>query len=361
MPISPEYIRKIIHIDMDAFYASVEQRDFPELKGKPVAVGGSSQRGVVAAASYEARKFGVRSAMPSVTAARLCPDLVFVKARFDVYREVSQQIRAIFLEYTDLVEPLSLDEAYLDVTENKKGIAAATQIAKEIRERILAETQLTASAGISINKFLAKVATDINKPNGMTLIPPDRAEAFLERLEIQKFYGIGAKTAEKMKRLGIFTGADLKARSEVDLARLFGKAGRHYFRIVRALDKRPVKPDRQRKSVGAENTFSEDLNTEAEMISKLTPIVHKVADRLGKADLAGRTVTLKIKYHDFVINTRSRSAGVFLATFEDLMPVVEALLHQPEFPPQPVRLLGVSVSNLNHDELAGPMQLTLEF
>ncbi|MEM9985772.1 MAG: DNA polymerase IV, partial [Bacteroidota bacterium] len=239
MPIPPEYIRKIIHIDMDAFYASVEQRDRPELKGKPVAVGGSSKRGVVAAASYEARRYGVRSAMPSVTAARLCPELIFVKARFDRYREVSQLIRSIFFDYTDLVEPLSLDEAYLDVTENKKGYLSATQIAREIRARILNQTQLTASAGISINKFLAKVASDINKPDGMTLIPPDRAESFLEKLEIGRFYGIGKKTAEKMKRLGIFTGQDLKNRSEVELARLFGKAGRHYYRIVRALDKRP--------------------------------------------------------------------------------------------------------------------------
>ena len=361
MTIPPEYIRKIIHIDMDAFYASVEQRDNPDLKGKPVAVGGSSKRGVVAAASYEARKYGVRSAMPSVTAARLCPDLIFVRSRFDQYREVSRQIREIFFEYTDLVEPLSLDEAYLDVTENKKGILTATQIAREIRQRILEETQLTASAGISINKFLAKVATDINKPNGMTLIPPDRAEAFLEKLEIGKFFGIGAKTAEKMQRLGIFTGADLKARSEIDLAKLFGKSGRHYYRIVRALDKRPVKPDRIRKSVGAENTFFEDLKTEGEMISRLTPIVQKVVDRMQAVNLAGRTVTLKIKYHDFVINTRSRSSKTFLSTFEEIMPIVEALLHQPEFPPEPVRLLGVSLSNLNNEELDTPQQLTLEF
>lgn len=359
--IPPEYIRKIIHIDMDAFYASVEQRDQPALKGKPVAVGGSSQRGVVAAASYEARRYGVRSAMPSVTAARLCPDLIFVKARFDRYREVSQQIRSVFFEYTDLVEPLSLDEAYLDVTKNKQGLASATQIAREIRARILAETQLTASAGISINKFLAKVASDLNKPDGITLIPPDRAETFLEKLPIEKFFGIGAKTAEKMKRLGIFTGADLKARSEIELARRFGKAGRHYYRIVRGLDKRSVKPDRLRKSVGAENTFSEDLRTEAEMISQLSPIVRKVCERMEKADLAGRTVTLKIKYHDFQITTRSRSLSRFVRSYEEIFPVIEDLLHHPEFPPRPVRLLGASVSNLNHEELAGPVQLTLAF
>ncbi len=361
MTIPPEYIRKIIHIDMDAFYASVEQRDRPELKGKPVAVGGSSKRGVVAAASYEARRYGVRSAMPSVTAARLCPDLIFVKARFDQYREVSQLIRSIFFDYTDLVEPLSLDEAYLDVTENKKGYLSATQIAREIRARILEETQLTASAGISINKFLAKVASDINKPDGMTLIPPDRAESFLEKLEIGRFYGIGKKTTEKMKRLGIFTGKDLKNRSEVELARLFGKAGRHYYRIVRALDKRPVKPDRQRKSVGAENTFSEDLTSAAEMMGRLSLIAQRVAERLQKSDLAGRTVTLKIKYHDFVINTRSKTLQQFVARYDELMPVVESLLHQPKVPPDPVRLLGISVSNLNHEELMGPQQLTLEF
>lgn len=359
--IPPEYIRKILHIDMDAFYASVEQRDQPELRGKPVAVGGSSHRGVVAAASYEARRYGVRSAMPSVRAARLCPDLIFVKARFDRYREVSQQIRAIFFDYTDLVEPLSLDEAYLDVTENKRGIASATQIAREIRARIRAETELTASAGISINKFLAKVASDLNKPDGITLIPPDRAESFLDNLPIEAFYGIGAKTAEKMKRLGIFNGADLKARREVDLAHLFGKAGRHYYRIVRGLDKRPVKPDRQRKSVGAENTFSADLTTEAEMLGQLSPIVHKVCQRMAAADLAGRTITLKIKYHDFQITTRSRSLGRFVRRFDDIFPVIQDLLHQPEFPPRPVRLLGASVSNLNHDELAGPVQLTLSF
>lgn len=359
--IPTEYIRKIIHVDMDAFYASVEQRDHPELRGKPVAVGSSSRRGVVAAASYEARKYGVRSAMPSVTAARLCPELIFTKARFDQYRDVSQQVRAIFFEYTDLVEPLSLDEAYLDVTENKRSIPAATQIAREIRARILVETQLTASAGISINKFLAKVATDLNKPDGMTLIPPERAEAFLEQLPIEKFFGIGAKTAEKMKRLGIFTGGDLKSRDEIELARRFGKAGRHYYRIVRGLDKRPVKPDRLRKSVGAENTFLEDLTTEAEMLDKLAPIVQKVCQRMANVDLAGRTITLKIKYHDFQITTRSRSLSHHAHRYEEIFPVIADLLYQPEFPPKPVRLLGASVSNLNNEDLAGPQQLTLAF
>jgi DNA polymerase-4 len=359
--IPSDYIRKIIHIDMDAFFASVEQLDTPALRGKPVAVGGGSMRGVVAAASYEARQYGVRSAMPSVTAARLCPELIFVRARFDRYQEVSQQIREIFFEYTDLVEPLSLDEAYLDVTENKRGMTSATHIAREIRARIHAETLLTASAGISINKFLAKVASDLNKPDGMTLIPPERAEAFLEKLPIEKFFGIGAKTEAKMKRLGIFVGADLKARSELDLAQIFGKAGRHYYRIVRGLDKRPVKPDRLRKSVGAEHTFSEDLSTETQMLDQLAPIVQKVCTRMAQGDLAGRTITLKIKYHDFQITTRSRSLDHFVHRYEDIFPVITALLHQPAFPDRPVRLLGASVSNLNHEELLGPRQLTLAF
>ncbi|GAB4409462.1 MAG: DNA polymerase IV [Bacteroidia bacterium] len=352
--------RKIIHIDMDAFFASVEQRDNPALRGRPVAVGGSRARGVVAAASYEARKYGVRSAMPSLTAARLCPDLIFVRPRFDRYREVSMQIREIFYAYTDLVEPLSLDEAYLDVTTNKQGLTSATQIARQICARIQAETGLTASAGISINKFLAKVASDLRKPNGITLIPPDRVHAFLEKLPIEKFYGIGKKTAEKMKRLGIHNGADLKARSELDLAQLFGKAGRHYYRIVRALDDRPVQPDRLRKSVGAENTFAEDLHDETDMLDRLVPLVAKVCDRLQAIPAAGRTITLKIKYHDFAIHTRSRTVSRYLGRAEDIMPHIAALLHAPHFPDRPVRLLGVSVSHLDL-EAEGGKQLTLAF
>jgi len=359
MSIDPAYIRKIIHIDMDAFYASVEQRDNPDLRGKPVAVGGGSKRGVVAAASYEARKYGVRSAMPSITAARLCPDLVFVKPRFSHYREVSQQIRGIFFQYTDLVEPLSLDEAYLDVTENKQGIDSATRIAREIRLKIKEETQLTASAGISINKFLAKIASDLHKPDGITLIPPDRAETFLEKLAIEKFFGIGAKTAAKMKRRGIFTGADLKARTEMELARQFGKAGRHYYRMVRAMDDRRVKPDRQRKSVGAERTFFEDLHEPGEMLAELRPIAERVSTRLGQADMAGRTLTLKIKYHDFQQTTRSRTVGGFIWKVEEMMPLVEELLYHP-VPEKAVRLLGISISSLNHEEEGG-RQLTLFF
>jgi DNA polymerase-4 len=359
--------RKIIHVDMDAFYASVEQRDHPELRGKPIAVGGSGNRGVVAAASYEARKYGVRSAMPSVTAARLCPDLIFVKHRFDQYRFVSQQIREIFFEYTDLVEPLSLDEAYLDVTSNKKGIISATKIAKEIRAKIWETTQLTASAGISINKFLAKVASDINKPNGLTLIPPDRAESFLEKLSIDKFYGIGKVTANKMHRLGIHTGADLKKWSEAELAHRFGKMGRHFYRIVRALDDREVKPNRPRKSVGAENTFNKDITLEAEMVERLKPLIEKVSKRISKAGDSARTITLKIKYHDFIQTTRSRTLDRFVSEFDEIFPVIQQLLHQPAFPEKPIRLLGVYLSNLAREKEEEqqkafvPVQLTLEF
>lgn len=354
-------MRKIIHVDMDAFYASIEQRDKPELKGKPVAVGGSSKRGVVAAASYEARKYGVRSAMPSAKAYRLCPEITFVKPRFDRYQAVSQQIRAIFYTYTDLVEPLSLDEAYLDVTENKRGIASATHIAKEIRARIKAETHLTASAGISINKFLAKVASDIHKPDGMTLIPPDKALAFLEKLPIKKFHGIGKKTAEKMQRLGIHHGSELKARTELELVRHFGKAGRHYYRMVRALDDRPVRPNRIRKSVGAEHTFFDDLETEEAMLERLSPIVQKVCERMERLQAGGKTVTLKIKYQDFEITTRSRTVEQYLRSYEEVFSLIQVLLHQPTFPVKPVRLLGVSLSNLDLTVKEEATQLTLDF
>lgn len=358
-------IRKIIHVDMDAFYASVEQRDNPELKGKPVAVGGSRERGVVAAASYEARAYGVRSAMPSLTASRLCPRLIFVRPNFDKYRDISLQIREIFLSYTDLVEPLSLDEAFLDVTENKQGIPSATTIAKKIREEIFQKTHLTASAGISINKFLAKVATDIHKPDGITLIPPDQVESFLEKLPIAKFHGIGKKTAEKMKRMGIHTGKDLKARSEVELARRFGKMGRYFYKIVRAIDERPVKPDRIRKSIGAENTFSTDLEQPEEMLEKLLPIIQKVCERAQKAGSKGKTLTLKIKYHDFVLTTRSRTLTQWIDREEEIIPVIQELLYQPTPPLKPVRLLGVSLSSLLRPSLLehpeSGTQLTLHF
>lgn len=352
-------IRKIIHIDMDAFYASIEQRDDPKLRRKPVAVGGSRERGVVAAASYEARRYGVRSAMPSMRAYRLCPDIIFVKPRFDHYRLVSQQIREILFQYTDLVEPLSLDEAYLDVTTNKLGDPSATRIAEAIRRQIWNETQLTASAGVSINKFLAKIASDINKPNGLTLIPPDRAETFLAQLPIDKFYGIGKKTAEKMQRLGIHCGADLKAKTEVELARHFGKMGRHFFRMVRALDDREVQPDRQRKSVGAETTFRDDLELEQDMLAALRSLTEKLCERLRRIPTSAMTVTLKIKYHDFVLTTRSQTLDTYHSEYEQIFPVVDYLLRRPELPARPVRLLGVYLSNLDHhaNEWSGQLSL----
>lgn len=341
--------RKVIHVDMDAFYASVEQRDNPDLRGKPVAVGGSRERGVVAAASYEARRFGVHSAMPSVTAKRLCADLVFVKPRFDVYKEISLQIRAIFADYTPLVEPLSLDEAYLDVTNNLRGIEYATQIAKEIRARIWDETQLTASAGISPNKFLSKMASDQNKPDGQFVITPDMAHAFVEGLRIGKFHGIGKKTEEKMNRLGIFKGLDLKAVSMDFLQEHFGKAGSYYYWISRGIDERPVRPDRIRKSVGAENTFERDLSSYGEMKDALAPIIDKVWNYCSRADLRGRTLTLKVKYEDFRQITRSRSLREDIADRDGMARISEDLLAGLFPMPKAVRLLGVSLSGLATD------------
>jgi DNA polymerase IV len=351
--------RKIIHIDMDAFYAAVEQRDDPALRGKPVAVGGARERGVVAAASYEARRYGVRSAMPSMRAYRLCPHLIFVPPRFDHYRQISQHIRDILAQYTALVEPLSLDEAYVDVTTNKKGNPSATHIAQDMRAQIWEETRLTASAGVSINKFLAKIASDMNKPNGLTLIPPEQAEAFLERLPIEKFYGIGQKTSDKMKRLGIHCGADLKARTELDLAQQFGKVGRHFFRIVRAMDDRGVQPDRLRKAVGIETTFHQDLSHADDMLAILRGLTDKVCERLRRLATAAMTVTLKIKYLDFVQATRSKTLDGYQHEVEQLFPVVEYLLYHPEFPPRPVRLLGVSLSHLDYEADGVPQQLQL--
>ena len=343
-------IRKIIHIDMDAFFASVEQRDHPELQGKPIAVGGSSERGVVAAASYEARKFGVRSAMPSRTAKRLCPDLIFVRHRFDVYKQVSDQIREIFMEYTDLVEPLSLDEAYLDVTHNKKGLPSATLIAREIRQRILAETGLTASAGISVNKFLAKTASDVNKPNGQFLIPPEEAEAYVERMPIERFFGIGKVTAEKMRQIGIFTGRDLKTYTREDLTIRFGKAGSYYYDIARAIDNRQVNPNRIRKSIGAENTYSKDLVRMEDVQRRLEDIAEKVAERMERAEAKGKTLTLKVKFHDFQVITRSRTITDWIAGKEDIMALVPQLLEQAELETFRIRLLGLAVSHLDTEE-----------
>lgn len=354
-------LRKIIHVDMDAFYASVEQRDNPSLRGKPVAVGGSRERGVVAAASYEARRYGVRSAMPSMRAYRLCPDIIFVSPRFDHYRQISQHIRDILFQYTDLVEPLSLDEAYLDVTTNKKGQPSATHLAQAMRAQIWEETQLTASAGVSINKFLAKIASDLNKPDGLSLISPREAEAFLECLPIERFHGIGAKTAQKMKGLGIHNGADLKTWPEVELSRQFGKVGRYFFRIVRAIDERPVQPDRERKSVGIETTFRHDLSHEAEMLAALKPLTEKVCERLAHLQTAAMTVTLKIKYLDFIQVTRSKTSAHYQREVAEIFPVVAYLLRSPAWPDKPVRLLGVYLSNLDHDSHGLPYQLPLPF
>lgn len=355
-------MRKIIHIDMDAFYASVEQRDRPELKGKPLAVGGSSLRGVVASASYEARRFGVRSAMPSVTARRLCPNIIFVKSRFDVYREVSNQIRDIFLSYTELVEPLSLDEAYLDVTVNKKDLKSAIFIAREIRKEIEAQTQLTASAGVSFNKFLAKVASDINKPNGMKVILPEEAESFLEELPIEKFHGIGKVTANKMKRMGLHKGRDLKKWSELELVRRFGKMGLHYYKIVRAEDDRPVNPNRIRKSIGAERTYSADLTRLEEMNEKVRYLCQVVYDYMEKKDNFGRTLTLKIKDSDFKVITRSRTFGGEIRKLEDLEAAALQLLKENIQADHRIRLLGVAVSNLSKEQIGGGgIQLEFDF
>ncbi|MUP45030.1 DNA polymerase IV [Gramella sp. BOM4] len=341
--------RKIIHIDMDAFYASVEQLDNPELRGKPVAVGGSSQRGVVSAASYEARKYGVRSAMSSVIAKRNCPELIFVKARFERYREISQQIREIFFEYTDLVEPLSLDEAYLDVTENKKGLPSATLIAKQIRDQIKEKTGLNASAGISINKFIAKVASDINKPNGQKTVPPEEVLQFLEDLDIRKFYGVGKVTAEKMYRLGIFSGKDLKEKTEEYLSEHFGKSGKHFYNVVRGIHLSEVKPHRIRKSLGAERTFSENISSEIFMLEKLKNIAEEIERRLNKSKVAGKTVTLKIKYSDFTLQTRSKTINYYIASKDLILELAKELLYQEKMKDS-VRLLGISLSNLNTEK-----------
>ena len=341
--------RKIIHVDMDAFYASVEQLDNPELRGKPVAVGGTSKRGVVSAASYEARKFGVRSAMSSVIAMQNCPDLIFVKSNFKRYHEVSDQIRKIFYEYTDKVEPLSLDEAYLDVTENKKGNPSASLIAKEIRKKIKEVTGLNASAGISTNKFIAKVASDINKPNGQKTVPPNEVIDFLEKLDIKKFFGVGKVTVQKMYRHGIFTGKDLKEKSKEYLDEHFGKSGRFYYQVVRGNHFSEVKPSRTRKSLAAERTFSENISSEIFMIKKLEDIAKEVEKRLKKSKVAGKTVTLKIKYSDFTLQTRSKTLPYYISDKNVMVETVKELLYQSTMK-NSVRLLGISLSNLNNDK-----------
>ncbi len=353
---------------MDAFYASVEQLDNPDLRGKPLAVGGSEQRGVVAAASYEARKFGVRSAMSGAMARKLCPELIFVRTNFDRYKEISKQIRKIFFEYTDLVEPLSLDEAYLDVTENKKGNPSATLIASEIRKKIKEKTGLNASAGISVNKFVAKIASDINKPNGQKTIPPEEVEPFLENLDVKKFYGVGKVTKEKMYRLGIFTGKDLKGKSIEFLEENFGKSGGFYYNVVRGIHNSKVKPTRIQKSLAAEHTFSENISSEIFMLERLEEIAEEVERRLHKSKIAGKTVTLKIKYRDFTLQTRSKTLPLFIASKELILEAVQELLFQEKMK-ESVRLLGISISNLNNEKpkktedpkASVDVQLKLEF
>jgi len=348
---------------MDAFFASVEQLDNPELRGKPVAVGGSSERGVVAAASYEARKFGVRSAMSSQVAKRKCPDLIFVKPRFDRYKEISNQIRAIFFEYTDLVEPLSLDEAYLDVTYIKKRKPSATLIAKEIRTRIYNETGLTSSAGVSYNKFLAKVASDVNKPDGIFIVTPAQAQDFIDNLEVRKFFGIGKVTAEKLNKMGVWFGRDLKLIDRLELTRLFGKAGNYYYDICRGIDHRPVQPSRERKSVGAENTFSHDLFLDEELNKELLEIAGKVWDRAGLANVRAKTLTLKFKYADFEQHTRSKTIEPYFATKDNFIRESKKLMKSEGGFIKGIRLLGLTLSNFinEEDEKNDAVQLVIEF
>ncbi len=353
--------RKIIHIDMDAFYASVEQMDNPELRGKPVAVGGSENRGVVSAASYEARKFGVRSAISGVLAKKYCPEIIFVRPRFDRYKEISSKIHKIFHEYTDLVEPLSLDEAYLDVTKNKKGNPSASLLAQEIRTRIFNEVGLTASAGISVNKFVAKIASDYNKPNGQKTVNPDEVEAFLEDLPIRKFYGVGKVTTEKMYQLGIFTGTDLKSKSLEFLEKHFGKSGAFYYHVVRGIHNSEVKSSRIAKSVAAEHTFDVNLSSEIFMMEQLERIASSLEKRLKRYNVSGKTITLKIKYSDFSQQTRSKTLPYFISDKSLIMENVEELLYQEKMKDS-VRLLGISLSNLNTEvKKAVAVQLKFTF
>ncbi|MGN6568877.1 MAG: DNA polymerase IV [Flavipsychrobacter sp.] len=365
MDISPaKQYRKIIHVDMDAFYASIEQRDNPEYRGKPIVVGGSPQGrgGVVATASYEARKFGIRSAMASKRALQLCPHVIFVRPRFDAYKEASEKIREIFYRYTDLIEPLSLDEAYLDVTEDKQNIGSALEIAKQIKNAIKEELNLTASAGVSINKFVAKIASDLNKPDGLAFIGPSSIEEFMENLPVEKFFGVGRVTADRMKQMGLHTGADLKKLSEGELVMYFGKVGRFYYRIVRGIDDRPVNPNRETKSVGAEDTFPYDLTTVAEMNAELDRIAEIVCNRLQKYHLKGRTITLKIKYSDFRQITRSLSLSETTSELQVIANTAKQLLAATDLQDVKVRLLGISLSNFPdelHDVKSSPEQLRL--
>ncbi len=357
--------RKILHIDMDAFYASIEQRDNPHFRGKPLAVGHGAERGVVAAASYEARKYGVYSAMPSIVASRKCPQLIFVKPRFEVYKSVSYQIREIFLEYTDKVEPLSLDEAFLDVTINKKNMRSATHIAKEIKRKIQEQTQLTASAGVSYNKFLAKIASDYNKPNGIYVITPQKGEAFVEQLNINRFFGVGPATARKMNELGIYNGADLKKWSEMDLTHNFGKAGLSYFQYARGLDNREVQSERIRKSLGAEETFSEDISDLEIIEQELDKIAQEVSSRTNKNDFRARTLTLKVKYADFNIVTRSVTLSDYITSAKEMLHIAMELMSRVEnVETKKVRLLGLTLSNPEIEDVDSskmPVQLKIDF
>ncbi len=351
---------------MDAFFASVEQLDFPELRGKAIAVGGAERRGVVATASYEARRYGVRSAISGAQARRLCPHLIFVPPRFERYKEISLQIRGIFHDYTDLVEPLSLDEAYLDVTTNKKNNPSATLIAQEIRQRIFEETGLTASAGISINKFVAKIASDFRKPNGQTTITADEVQDFLDVLDVRKFYGIGKVTAQKMYELGIFKGKDLREKSLAFLERNFGNSGLYFYELSRGIHRAEVQPFRIRKSVGAEHTFAENFTSEIYMEEALSAIAEDVVRRLQRQEVAGRTITLKIKYSDFTVQTRSKTLTEFISSQEEIVLYARELLYQERLK-ESVRLLGISVSHLNNEEREDTpkkpqyIQLRLEF
>ena len=356
--------RKIIHIDMDAFYASVEQRDHPEYRNKPLVVGGlpEGRGGVVATASYEARKFGIRSAMPSKQALQLCPHAIFVRPRFAAYKEVSQKIREIFGRYTDLIEPLSLDEAYLDVTHDKLNIGSAIEIATQIKQAIKDELNLTASAGVSINKFVAKIASDIKKPDGLTFIGPSAIESFIEKLPVEKFYGVGKVTANKMKKMGLFTGADLKKLTEKDMTTRFGKAGGFYYHIIRGIDEREVHPHRETKSMGAEDTFAYDLTTVDEMHTELEKIARTVNERLLKYQLKGRTITLKIKYNDFKQITRSQSLNNCIDDLDTILTTSKNLLATTDTENSKIRLLGITVSNFttaDSKQKSRPDQLTL--
>ncbi|MCF2447458.1 DNA polymerase IV [Dyadobacter sp. CY345] len=344
--------RKIIHIDMDAFYASVEQRDFPQYQGKPLAVGGSpTGRGVVATASYEARKFGVRSAMSSRRAIQLCPNIIFVYPRFEAYKSVSRSIREIFERYTDIIEPLSLDEAFLDVTNDKQNIGSALEIAQQIKKAIKDELNLTASAGVSTNKFVAKIASDINKPDGLTFIGPSKIESFINNLPVERFFGVGKVTAQKMNSMQLFTGADLRKLPEIELVKHFGKSGYFYYKIVRGIDEREVQPHRETKSLGAEDTFTYDLVTVEEMHKELDLIAETVFNRLQKKQLKGRTITLKIKYNDFTQITRNHSYPHPVGDFETIFNTAKQLLEKVDREEKPVRLLGISLSNFGEPEI----------